>query len=59
MADWLLQVCDWLRMEEYIGLISVDDPARKCDTESKTETSGGVRSYQVNHLDCIKCLNVR
>ena len=25
----------------------------------KIETAGGVRLYQVNHLDCIKCLNVR
>ena len=44
-------------MEEYIGLHSVSNSARKCDREIKT--AGGARSYQVNNLDCIKCLNVR
>ena len=42
-------------MEEYIGLDYVREPAWKCDRENRdTETAGGVRSYQVNHLDCMK-----
>ena len=42
-------------MEEYIGLDSVGEPAGNCDRENgDTENAGGVRSYQVNHLNCMK-----